>query len=105
MPVRCACPAVRRRRPVRDVRPAPVRKRVAAAAVVESTRAPVLAFPASLGKWRNGRRARFRSVCPKGRGGSTPPLPTLVETDGQGPAGVTARGAFVVRAVAGRRKV
>lgn len=28
------------------------------------------------GKWRNGRRARFRSVCPKGRGGSTPPLPT-----------------------------
>jgi hypothetical protein len=29
------------------------------------------------GKWRNGRRARFRSVCPNGRGGSTPPLPTL----------------------------
>ncbi len=28
-------------------------------------------------KWRNGRRARFRSVCPKGRGGSTPPLRTL----------------------------
>src|SRR4029450_2887440 len=26
--------------------------------------------------WRNGRRARFRSVCPKGRGGSTPPIPT-----------------------------
>ena len=31
---------------------------------------------AAPGKWRNGRRARFRSVCPKGRGGSTPPLPT-----------------------------
>lgn len=31
------------------------------------------------GKWRNGRRARFRSVCPKGRGGSTPPLPTRNE--------------------------
>ena len=40
--------------------------------VVESTRPAVLAFSASLGKWRNGRRARFRSVCPKGRGGSTP---------------------------------
>src|SRR5690606_16832065 len=29
------------------------------------------------GKWRNGRRARFRSVCPKGREGSTPSFPTL----------------------------
>ena len=29
-----------------------------------------------MGMWRNGRRARFRSVCPKGRGGSTPPIPT-----------------------------
>src|SRR5215475_5772445 len=28
------------------------------------------------GKWRNGRRARFRSVCPKGREGSTPSFPT-----------------------------
>jgi hypothetical protein len=31
--------------------------------------------PAS-GKWRNGRRARFRSVCPEGREGSTPSFPT-----------------------------
>ena len=29
------------------------------------------------GEWRNGRRARFRSVCPKGREGSTPSSPTL----------------------------
>ena len=29
-----------------------------------------------LGKWRNGRRARFRSVCPEGREGSTPSFPT-----------------------------
>ena len=29
--------------------------------------------PEGVGReWRNGRRARFRSVCPKGRGGSTP---------------------------------
>ena len=28
------------------------------------------------GKWRNGRRARFRSVCPKGREGSTPSFRT-----------------------------
>ena len=28
------------------------------------------------GEWRNGRRARFRSVYPKGCGGSTPPSPT-----------------------------
>src|SRR5690606_17088570 len=28
------------------------------------------------GEWRNGRRARFRSVCPKGREGSTPSSPT-----------------------------
>lgn len=28
------------------------------------------------GKWRNGRRAGFRCQCPKGRGGSSPPLPT-----------------------------
>ena len=36
----------------------------------------------STGKWRNGRRARFRSVCPKGRGGSTPPFPTTVSPRG-----------------------
>src|SRR4029077_2786021 len=28
------------------------------------------------GGWRNGRRARFRSVCPKGREGSNPSSPT-----------------------------
>jgi len=28
------------------------------------------------GVWRNGRRARFRSVCPEGRGSSTLPTPT-----------------------------
>jgi hypothetical protein len=39
------------------------------------------------GKWRNGRRARFRSVCPKGREGSTPSFPTY------GPAWYTS-GAF-----------
>src|SRR3954463_10643511 len=37
---------------------------------------PAATVVARQGKWRNGRRARFRSVCPKGRGGSTPPLPT-----------------------------
>src|SRR3954454_9338987 len=37
------------------------------------------------GKWRNGRRARFRSVCPKGRGGSTPPLPTRRASTGVSP--------------------
>src|SRR5689334_15052365 len=42
--------------------------------------------------WRNGRRARFRSVCPKGRGGSTPPIPTklqgplLAESVSRGPS-------------------
>jgi hypothetical protein len=35
--------------------------------------APVAHRP---GKWRNGRRARFRSVCPEGREGSTPSFPT-----------------------------
>ena len=39
--------------------------------------ARVLACAFHSGEWRNGRRARFRSVCPKGRGGSTPPSPTL----------------------------
>src|SRR5690349_3423630 len=38
--------------------------------------AETVTLGARQGKWRNGRRARFRSVCPKGRGGSTPPLPT-----------------------------
>lgn len=32
-----------------------------------------------------GRRARFRSVCPKGRGGSTPPSRTNPKTPGQAP--------------------
>ena len=39
-------------------------------------RAPVLISCGCSGEWRNGRRARFRSVCPQGRGGSTPPSPT-----------------------------
>src|SRR6478736_3865736 len=60
-------------------------------------------FGVASGKWRNGRRARFRSVCPKGRGGSTPPLPTLVETDDEGPAGIHSRGAFVVLPCSGTR--
>ena len=29
------------------------------------------------GKWRNGRRAGFRSQCPEGCGGSNPPFPTI----------------------------
>ncbi len=29
------------------------------------------------GEWRNGRRAGFRCQCPSGRGGSSPPSPTL----------------------------
>ena len=28
-------------------------------------------------KWRNGRRAWFRTMCPQGRGGSTPPFGTI----------------------------
>src|SRR5688572_1502214 len=30
-------------------------------------------------KWRNGRRARLRTVSPKGRGGSSPPFRTTNE--------------------------
>ena len=30
-------------------------------------------------KWRNGRRAAFRSQCPKGRGGSNPPSRTVTK--------------------------
>ncbi len=29
------------------------------------------------GEWRNGRRAGFRCQCPSGRGGSSPPSPTV----------------------------
>lgn len=29
------------------------------------------------GEWRNGRRAGFRCQCPSGRGGSSPPSPTM----------------------------
>jgi hypothetical protein len=36
----------------------------------------VLALLPAQGGWRNGRRARFRSVCPKGREGSNPSSPT-----------------------------
>ena len=50
------------------------------------------------GKWRNGRRARFRSVCPKGRGGSTPPLPTQFDDDPARPGSLRERGTFVYRA-------
>ena len=47
-------------------------------------------------KWRNGRRAGFRCQCPKGRGGSNPPLRTQVmsgtsarpEPSGFGPCGL-----------------
>jgi hypothetical protein len=52
-----------------------------------------------MGMWRNGRRARFRSVCPKGRGGSTPPIPTSVWVvpargeRGPGPLVISAPGA------------
>ncbi len=35
-----------------------------------------IGFQPATGEWRNGRRARFRSVCPKGREGSTPSSPT-----------------------------
>src|SRR5690349_4053692 len=36
----------------------------------------VLTFGRAQGGWRNGRRARFRSVCPQGREGSNPSSPT-----------------------------
>ncbi len=36
----------------------------------------VLPLLPAQGGWRNGRRARFRSVCPKGREGSNPSSPT-----------------------------
>lgn len=32
--------------------------------------------------WRNGRRARFKIWCPKGRVGSTPTRTTTVKSDG-----------------------
>ncbi len=38
--------------------------------------ATVLIFPGTRASGGIGRRARFRSVCPKGRGGSTPPSRT-----------------------------
>ena len=31
------------------------------------------------GEWRNGRRAGFRCQCPSGRGGSSPPSPTMTK--------------------------
>jgi hypothetical protein len=33
-------------------------------------------LPLPQGGWRNGSRARFRPVCPKGREGSNPSSPT-----------------------------
>ena len=35
----------------------------------------------SPGEWRNGRRAGFRCQCPSGRGGSSPPSPTMSGSD------------------------
>ena len=37
----------------------------------------VIRFPGCWGEWRNGRRAGFRCQCPSGRGGSSPPSPTM----------------------------
>ena len=37
----------------------------------------VIVFPGCWGEWRNGRRAGFRCQCPSGRGGSSPPSPTM----------------------------
>ncbi len=57
--------------------------RVLTCAVVDGV-SPVPGCRGRMREWRNGRRARFRSVCPKGRGGSTPPSRTLVT--GPGPS-------------------
>ena len=46
----------------------------------------VVASLSRSGEWRNGRRARFRSVCPKGRGGSTPPRPLWLRQTNESPA-------------------
>src|SRR5262249_37481780 len=41
--------------------------------------------PSRQGMWRNGRRARFRSVFRRLSGGSTPPIPTTQLQVGGGP--------------------
>ena len=38
----------------------------------------VIGSPGCWGEWRNGRRAGFRCQCPSGRGGSSPPSPTIL---------------------------
>ena len=37
----------------------------------------MIGSPGCWGEWRNGRRAGFRCQCPSGRGGSSPPSPTI----------------------------
>ena len=55
----------------------------------------VLPLLPARGGWRNGRRARFRSVCPKGREGSNPSSPTrrFMLFAGRWPASRVVRGA------------
>ena len=57
------------------------------------------------GEWRNGRRAGFRCQCPSGRGGSSPPSPTVsgsrtARTGGHKPERVCDLRFFVVRVFA-----
>lgn len=40
-------------------------------------RSVVIRLRGHSGEWRNGRRAGFRCQCPSGRGGSSPPSPTM----------------------------
>ncbi len=46
-------------------------------AAVGERGACVIGSPGCWGEWRNGRRAGFRCQCPSGRGGSSPPSPTI----------------------------
>src|SRR5579863_3767216 len=60
--------------------------------------AVVLTYFLPPGGWRNGRRARFRSVCPKGREGSNPSSPTYIYLYYPAPLGLTAAlGSFRAR--------
>jgi hypothetical protein len=45
----------------------------------------VILSPSRSGEWRNGRRAGFRCQCPSGRGGSSPPSPTISMQKGHNP--------------------
>src|SRR3954467_12176362 len=62
--------------------PPPAEPAVAAAGAVRARtqrmvpRPPLLRFPSPRASGGIGRRAGFRFLCPKGRGGSTPPSPT-----------------------------